>query len=380
MNMDRFNPLFAAVVATVLFAAARPASAQDKIKWKDRPDTEGVVISLNVKDIKYRLTNSPAEQEEPSKNVRDIEFDQDNTLFPYEYSHGVAAFHKGDYKGAIEQFDRAIDRIKRTNSPNHPMRDFCRKYVVESYLKSGDAAGVVAAARELRREKADSFFIRDSFLMQYEAGKRRRDAKLLEETIKELEEAIKADRRLDGLQADSELLRADFLEMNKKYADALVIYSKFGANREVWKEVTLGTLRCLSALGRTAELKSKVESILSEIRDKKDANSEVYLGALVARGDVQLSEGKVKDALLDYMKGALDPALARQSAEHEAALAKAAIAAARFAKQFGEKDKVNKTTYIDRAKELREDLKKAYPQTGWSADVDGAIKEAERAQ
>jgi len=380
MNMNRFNALSTAVAAAILFAAAGAASAQDKIKWKDRADTEGVVISLNIKDIKYRLTNSPAEQEEPSKNVRDIEFDQDNTLFPYEYSHGVAAFHKGDYKTAIEQLERAIDRIKRTNSPNHPMRDFARRYIVEAYLRAGDAAGVVTSAQELRKEKADSFFVRDSFLMQYQAAKMRRNAKGQEDTIKELEEAIKADRRLDVLQPDSELLRADFLEMNKRYSDALTIYSKFGANREVWKEVTLGTLRCLSGLGRTAELKSKVESILVEIKDKKDANPEVYLGALVARGDVQLSEGKIKEALLDYMKGALDPALSRQSAEHEAALAKAAIAAARFAKQFGERDKANKTTYVDRAKELREDLKKAYPQTGWSADVDGAIKEAERSQ
>jgi tetratricopeptide (TPR) repeat protein len=380
MNRNRFSAGFAAGIATVLLAATGAASAQDKIKWKDRADTEGVVISLNVKDIKYRLTNSPAEQEEPSKNVRDIEFDQDNTLFPYEYNHGVAAFHKGDYKGAVEQFERAIDRIKRTNSPNHPMRDFCRKYIVESYLKAGDAAGVMAAARELRKEKPDSFFVRDSFLMQYEAWKRRRDAKLQEETIKELEEAIKTDRRLDGLQPDAELLRADFLEISKKFADALAIYSKFGANREVWKEVTLGTLRCLSALGRMADLKNRVESLLSEIKDRKDANPEVYLGALVARGDVQLSEGKIKEALLDYMKGALDPALARQSAEHEAALAKAAIAAARFAKQFGEKDKANKTLYVGRAMELRDDLKKAYPQTGWSADVDGAIREANLSQ
>ena len=376
MNIDRLT-----LAAALLLAAASTASAQDKIKWKnDRADTEGVVISLNVKEIKYRLVNSPAEQEEPSKNVRDIEFDPDNTLFPYEYNHGRAAFHKGDYRQAIEQFERAIDRIKRTNSPNHPMRDFARRYIVEAQLMGGDPAAVAAAARELRKEKPDSFFVRDSFLLQYEAAKRRRDAKLMEETVKELEEAVKTDRRLDGLVPDSELLRADFLEVSRKFNEALAIYSKYASNREVWKEVTLGTLRCLSALNRVAELKSRVESVLLEIKDRKDANPEVYLGALVARGDVQLAEGKVREALLDYMKGVVDPVLSRVSAEHEAALAKASIAAARLAKQFGEKDKTNKTTYIDRARELREDLKKSYPQTAWTAEVDAAIKDAERAQ
>ena len=55
-----------------------------------------------------------------------------------------------------------------------------------------------------------------------------------------------------------------------------------------------------------------------------------------------------------------------------------AIAAAKLGKQFGEKDKANKTLYIDRARELREELKKTFPSSVLLGDVDAAIQDAAR--
>lgn len=375
---------FVAAAATwiALAAAALPAAAQDKIIWKDnRAPTEGSVVSVTFKEIKYRLPGSGGEQEDLAKDVKDIEFDPENTVIPYEYNQGKIAFHKGSYKEAVEQFERAINRIKQTNSPNHPIRDFCRRYIIEAHMAAGDAAAVVTSARELRKEKPDSFFLRTSFLLQYGAAKMRRDMNLQEATIKEIEEVVRADRKYQDLQRDANLLRADLAEASKKPDAALAAYTSLSGDKDVWEEVSLGTLRCLSALGRTNDLRTKVESLLLEVKDRRDAHPRVYLGALVGRGDVNLADGKIKEALLDYMKAALDPGLAANSYEHETSLAKAAIAAARFAKQFGEKDnKTSKALYLERSKELREDLKRAFPQTAWLGDVEAAIKDAERGQ
>jgi tetratricopeptide (TPR) repeat protein len=364
-----------------LVAAARSASAQDKIIWKgERAPTEGSVVSLTFREIKYRLPGAGSEQEDLAKDVKDIEFDRDNTIIPYEYNHGINALHKGQFKEAVQQFDKAIDMIKKSNSPNHPVRDFCRKYIMEAHRGEGNAQALVDAARALRKEKPDSFFLRDSFLMQYDAAKMRRDTALLNETIRELDEVIRSDRRYQDLERDASILRADVAETNKKYSEALDMYKRLSGDRELWEQVSLGMLRCLQALGRTAELKAKVESLLTEIREKRESSPRVYLGAILARGDVFRAEGKLKEALLDYMKGALDPGQAANTFEHESALAKAAIAAAAYGKQFGEKDKTNKTLYIDRAKEMREELKRTFPSTTLMPEVEAAINDANRAQ
>ncbi|HEU4338784.1 MAG TPA: hypothetical protein VFS19_01840, partial [Planctomycetota bacterium] len=336
MNALRSIVAFAVLASAGLSAAAQDRVIMDKIIWKgERAPTEGSVININFVQIKYRLGTVGGEQEDNARDVKDIEFDTENTLIPYEYSHGLNALHKGDSKEAVRQFEKAIDLIKKSNSPNHPIRDFCRRYILEAHKMAGDAQAVVATARELRKEKPDTFFLRDSFLMQYAAAKMKqpRDTALLDATIKELDDVIRSDRRYADLQRDADLLRADVLEASKRHADALTMYSRLSGDRELWEEVSLGTLRCLSALGRTADLKTKVESLLTEIREKRVSNPRVYLGAIVARGDLYLAEGKIKEALLDYMKGALDPGQAANTYEHETSLAKAAMAAAKYGKQ-----------------------------------------------
>ncbi|HKS15785.1 MAG TPA: hypothetical protein VJU16_00575 [Planctomycetota bacterium] len=375
------NTLRTLLAAVVVAAGAATAAAQDKIIWRgERQPTEGNVLNINFREIKYRLVNAPSEQEDNAREVKDIEFDRDNNILPSEYTNGINALHRGANDEAVKQFLKAIDLIKKSNSPNHPMRDFCRKHIVEAHLAAGNADAAIKAARDLRQEKPDSFFLRESFLMQYDAAKMRRNAADQEETIRELDAVIKTDRRYADLQSDADLLRADVLESGKKYAEALNMYTRLGGNKELRDEVNLGTLRCLSALGKTADLKAKVESLLIEAKEKRDSNPRVYLGAILARGDVYLAEGKIKDALLDYMKGALDPGLAANTYEHETAYAKSAVAAARYGKQFGEKDKANKSLYIDRAKELREELKRTFPGSAWMTDVDNAIQDAVRGQ
>src|SRR5688572_23657582 len=144
MNMKRTILAF-----VVLATCALSADAQDTIYWKgDRQPTKGVVVSINFLLIKYRIENAAGEQEDNAREVKDIEFDPDNSNLPYyEFDQGMRALHKGQQKEAVEQFTRALDRIKGSNTPNHPMRDFCRKHILEANLMARDADAVVASAR-----------------------------------------------------------------------------------------------------------------------------------------------------------------------------------------------------------------------------------------
>ena len=369
---------------TLVFAASAALSAsaqvQDKIIWKDdRAATECTVVSINYTQIKYRL-GSGGEQEDDARLVKDIVFDTDTPTIPYEFTNGLNNLRKGASKEAIEQFEKAIAMIKKSNSPNHPIRDFCRKHIMEAHRADGNAMGLIAAARELRTEKPDSFFLRESFVMQYEAAKATRKKDLQEETIKDMDKVVRSDSKYQKLGREVELLRADMLELNKDHRSALETYKRLGGEKDLWQEVSLGMLRCQSELKLTSDLRTKVESLMTELRDKRDSAPRVWLGALVARGDVAKADGKLKEALLDYTKAALDPGQAEHSPEHEAALAKAAKALAETGKQFGEKDKPNKTLYIDRAKEMRDELKRSFPNTPFETEVNAAISDAQRGQ
>jgi hypothetical protein len=376
MNTNRI------LLALVFVAsAALSASAQDKITWKDdRAVTDCTVVSINYTQIKYRL-GSGGEQEDDARLVKDITFDTDTPTIPYEFNNGLSNLRKGAAKEAIEQFEKAIAMIKKSNSPNHPVRDFCRKHIMEAHRADGNAMGLIAAARELRKEKPDSFFLRESFVMQYEAAKATRKKDLQEETIKEMDAIVRSDSKFQKLNREVELLRADMLELNKDYRSALETYKRLGGEKDLWQEVSLGMLRCLWELKQIPDLKAKVESLMStELREKRDSAPRVWLGTIIARGDVAKAEGKLKEALLDYTKAALDPGQAEHTPEHEAALAKAAKALAETGKQFGEKDKPNKTIYIDRAKEMRDELKRSFPNSGFEAEVNAAITDAQRGQ
>ena len=125
MNATRTLLAFGILAAAALPGACQDKVITDKIIWKgERAPTEGSVVNINFTQIKYRLGNSGSEQEDNARSVKDIVFDTDNTLIPYEYTHGLTAMQKGDYKEAVKQFEKAIDLIKKSNSPNHPIREF----------------------------------------------------------------------------------------------------------------------------------------------------------------------------------------------------------------------------------------------------------------
>ncbi|MBI4564915.1 MAG: hypothetical protein HY716_09520 [Planctomycetes bacterium] len=363
----------ASILLGLLLVSA--AEAQDKIVWKDNtPTYECRVLSLTYEKITYDL-GAGAPQQSNARNVREIEFDPNNV--PFDFPYARQELQRNPSKDVATRFER----MKKDPRTSEPARDFCRKHIIEALLGAGDFEGAIAAAKALRTEKSDSFFLRDSFVLQYEAAQGLNDAKLQEETLKEFEAAAR-EKRMSEWNKDVDLMKADAAEAKQNHHLALEIYNKYANDREVRDAASLGILRCLSAMKDWVRLKSKAEAVLSEVKQRKDAPVRLHLAATTARGDALMAEGKVKEALLDFIYGAweLGPRLGELSREHEAALAKASIAAAQYAKSFGEKNKENKTRYLQRAHDLFQELQRTYPRTAWKPEVAEALKRAEKSQ
>ncbi len=379
--MRTFTSLLA---AAAILASVPSASAQDDtIRFssaKGVREEKGKVLGLNVKEIIYEKDAGGAsiKMNEKAKDVLDIDFAPDNT--PFEFQNARKAMQDFAFKDAADRFER----IKRSPQTSEPVKEYCRKYAVECLLQAGDPDGAYAAAEQIRKEKPDSFFLRESFLLQYEAAKAKGDAKLQAEVVKKFGDAIKEQGATEW-NKNLEMLSADSAEESKDFAAALKIYQKLAADKSdprVAEASTLGVLRCLTAQKALPDLKARSDALIAEWEGKKNAPARLLLAAYVGRGDCLLAEGKIKESLLDYMWGLLNvaPRIGEYTREHEAVLAKSSIACARYAKQFGERDKENKTLYVHRSRELLGELMGTYPRSGFKKDVEDAIKDAEKSQ
>ena len=133
-------------------------------------------------------------------------------------------------------------------------------------------------------------------------------------------------------------------------------------------------MRCLTAISDWTSLNSRADAILKDSSGKKHFSSRLLIAAYNGKGDADLNGGKIKEALLNYLQGAMVLGKGESSPEHEAALARAAIACAKIAAV--EKDANKKGTYRGRALEMFGELTRTYGNnTRYKAEVDKAIKE-----
>ena len=100
----------------------------------------------------------------------------------------------------------------------------------------------------------------------------------------------------------------------------------------------------------------------SSLKKEKLPDRRLLTGAYNARAASKLNGGKTKDALLDYMRGVdVINKAGGGTREHEASLAGAATACARFAATQADGSK--KSLYKTRAKELLYELDRRYPKS-----------------
>lgn len=362
-------------MALVLSAAA-VASAQDTLRVRDPKDgkiseKQGEVVTLTHKLVEYEqdLGGTRAKLQEDARTVVELVPDQNGRTF--DYIQAEQAFNNGDYAEAIERFEK----VRRDQRAREILKQIAAISVVRAHWGNGNAQATVAAAKQLRQEKGDSFFIRESFELEIQAHLSRNDLAGAGGTLNAFEEKGKTDGMPDWAKS-AEVKRARLLELQGKHREALPIHRKYARDRDVAEEATLGELRCLAAAPDWSALQTRSESIINEARSAKAVSSRLLTGAFNGRGEAALNSGKFKEALLDFLQGAMVLNKGGESSlEHEAALAGAAIASAKLA--GAEKEKPKKDTYKGRAQELQAELEKFYPasrQRKAVADAIAAVK------
>jgi hypothetical protein len=345
--------------AIAVLAAANAAAAQDTIRVRNPKDgsiseKQGEVVTLTNKMIEFEidLGNSRAKQNEDSRNV--VEIVPDNNGRTFDFNQAELAVNNGEWDQAAERFDK----VRKDARARELLRQLALIGMVRAHWYRGDVASTIAAAKTLRQERPESFYFRESFELEIKAHLSKNDHNAAGQVIQQFEDKGKSDGMLDWAKT-AEVQRGRLLELQGKHREALQIHRKYARDRDAGEEASLGELRCLKEIGDWAGLASRGEGIIAENKGKKGTSARVLTGAYNARGEAALNAGKAKEALLDFLQGALVLNKGGEtSMEHELSLARGAVAAARLA--AGEKEKAKKDTWKTRAQELLGELDRSY--------------------
>jgi hypothetical protein len=358
--------------AILLAAVASPLAAQDVIRFKDpnkNPDMEGDVANLTYKlvEIEINVGGTLAKQPQDARLVAEIVIS--NAKKSFDFAQGEAAMANNDFQSGIQRFERVVADTRAAEV----MRQTALINIVRCHHYGGNARGVIQAAQALRARKADSFFVRESFELEVKAHLDMRNQGGAQGAIA----AFAALGNSNGMQEwakSAELMSAGLAELKNDNRAALQIFKKYSRDADVGEDATLGEMRCLTAISDWTSLNSRADSILKDSSGKKNFPSRLLIAAYNGKGDADLNAGKIKEALLDYLQGAMVLSKGETSPEHEGALARASIACAKIA--AAEKDANKKGTYRGRALEMFGELTRTYGNnTRYKAEVDKAIKE-----
>ena len=360
-------------IATILASAAGPLWAQDIIKFKDpnkNPDMEGEIATMSYKliEIDINVGGSLARQPADARQVADII--PSNSKKSFDFAKGEESMNNNDFDSAIERFART----QKDARASELQRQLSAINVVRCQYYKGNPNGVIQAAQALRAAKADSFYVRESFELEFKAHVATRNAG----GAAAVATAFANMGNANGMQEwakSGELMSAQLAEMKQDWRTALGIYKKYSRDRDVGDDATLGELRCLTALADWTSLSSRADSIIKDAQDKKNFPSRLLIAAHNGKGDAQLNGGKLKDSLLEFLQGALVLARGETGPEHEASLGRSAVACAKIA--AAEKDAAKKALYKGRAQEMLGELQQTYGKgSRYAAEAQKAIAEA----
>jgi outer membrane protein assembly factor BamD (BamD/ComL family) len=362
-------------IATLLAAAAAPLSAQDIIRFKEgakNQDMEGSIATMSYKlvEIEINIGGTLAKQPADARQIADLIPSNSNKTF--DFAQGESAMANNDFDSAIERFER----VKRDARASELQRQLAGIYVVRCQYYKGSPQGTIAAAQAMRAQKPESFYTRESFELEVKAHLAMRNPNGAAGAIN----AFAALGRKNGMQEwekSAELMNAGLAELKSDWRAALAIHKKYSRDRDVSEEATLGELRCYTGLSDWTSLNSRSDSIIKEASSssgKKNVSTRLLIAAHNGKGDADLNAGKPKDALLDYLQGAMVLSRGETGPEHEASLGRAAVACAKIA--VAEKDPAKRATYKGRAQEMLGELLQTYGnQSRYRAPAEAAIKE-----
>ncbi len=358
------------VVAFLAAVASEAAAQQDTIKFNtpNRQDMTGEITAMSIKtvDIDIEAGNTRVSQKVNTREIREVVIDQNRKGF--DFASGEDAMNRGEFAQAAERFAR----VKADQRAPDVVRQMAAINLVKAHYAAAEFPASLAALAALRKERPDSFFLRDTYEFEYRCHLARNDVNAMAKTVAEFDARAQAEN-LPEWRKSAEVMQGQLHEFQGKWDAALAIHRKYARDRDVGDEAALGEFRCLRQLAQWTTLRSRGEGIIMELRGKKGVNERLLTGAYNARGEAHLNGGQLKEALLDFLQGVLVLNKTGESnREHEMSIGRAALACARLA--AAEKDAARKNTYKERADELVRELDKVYANSPLRADVIKAIQ------
>ena len=354
-----------------LAAAATPLTAQDVIRFKDpkTADLEGDIASMTYKLVEIEINVGGTLAKQPADAKQILEIIPSNSKKSFDFAQGEAALANNDFASAIQRFERVANDTRATEV----MRQMSLVNIVRAHYYNGNPQGVIQSAQALRAKKADSFYVRESFELEVKAHLAMRNPGGAGGAIQAFANLGNQNGMAEWAKS-ADLMSAGLAELKNDFRAALQTHKKYQRDADVGEEATLGVMRCLTAISDWTSLNSAADQIIKDSQGKKNFNSRLLIAAYNGKGDADLNAGKAKEALLDFLQGAMVLGKGETSPEHEAALARSAIACAKVA--TAEKDNAKKQTYKGRAMEMFGELTRTYGNnTRYKAEVDKAIKE-----
>ena len=359
-------------ITFALAATAAQLSAQDTIRFKDpnkQPDMEGDIASMTYKLVEIEINVGGTLAKQPADARQIVEIIPSNSKKSFDFAQGEAAMANNDFPSAIQRFERVSADTRATEV----MRQMSAINIVRCHFYNGSPQGVIQSAQALRAKKADSFYVRESFELEVKAHLAMRNQNGASNAIS----AFASMGNSNGMQEwakSAELMQAGLSELKNDHRAALQIHRKYARDNDVGEDATLGMMRCLTAIADWTSLNSAADQIIKDSHTKKNFNPRLLIAAYNGKGEADMNANKPKEALLDFLQGAMVLAKGETSPEHEASLARSAVACARVAND--EKDNAKKQTYKGRAMEMFGELTRTYgANTRYKAEVEKAIKD-----
>jgi hypothetical protein len=333
-------------------AAASPLAAQDTIQFKDpkkNPDLEGdiVTLSFDLVEIEVPAGNGTVKQSIDARLVRELIPKKSK-----DFAQGEEALTNEDFPSAVGRFERTLADDRATPL----LRQQAALMIARAQFSAGDYPGVVRAAQALRRRDATSYYVGESLSLEARALLAQNDPAGAKGVIAALGALGKA-RLLPDWVKNADLLDGSLAELQKNWRAALAAYRACLSDARLGEEAALGELRCLTATADFVTLGARAAAIL---KSAQGTPHRLLVAAYTARGDVATNGGKLKDALFDYLYGALVLGIDARGLEHETAIARSVVACSKLA--AAETDPARQRLYRARAREQFQELRRSYPQ------------------
>jgi hypothetical protein len=346
--------------ALLLAIATGPSlQAQEILKFKEpakNPPIEGKIVTLTHKTIE--IETAGVKQPIDARRVAEIV----PVAKTPDYLKGEEAMANGNFAVASERFERVATDARAPES----VRQLASIQIGRCAAANGDHAGVVQAAQVLRARKADSFFAGESFALEVKSH-------IALGNGAGAAGALRAFAAIAPGEPELEFLEAAFAESQADWKGALATYRKYLRDPVHGVTAALGEMRTLTAKPDWPALGAVAEAHLKNAMGRRDYSPRILIAAYTAKGDVDANAGKVRDALLHYLQGALVQNRGETSPEHEAAIARSSLVCVKLFS--AEKDAPRKARYRSQAKEMHADLLKYYPRSRFRSDVEKGLQE-----